>query len=75
MEAWYIVAQQIRERHAEAREAARIQALTRDPATTARRPSSVGITLGRLAKCLLGSSNGGRRKTDSRTANVADCNP
>ena len=56
-EAWYIVEQQIRERQAEAREAARIQALTRDPATTARRPNSVGITLGRLAKCLLGSSN------------------
>jgi hypothetical protein len=33
-EAWYIVEQQIRERHAEAREAARIQALTQDPATT-----------------------------------------
>jgi Fe-Mn family superoxide dismutase len=56
-EAWYIVEQQIRERHAEAREAARIQALTQDPATTARRLNSVGITLSRLAKWVLGSSN------------------
>ena len=114
-EAWYIVEQQIRERHAEAREAARIQALTQDPATTARRPNSVGIMLSRLAKWVLGSSHalpsgalthagqrptgdepprvaasertppcakrtpecgsGRRRKTDSSTANVADCNP
>jgi hypothetical protein len=103
-EAWYIVEQQIRERHAEAREAARIRALTQDLATTARRSNSVGIRLSRLAKWVLGSSNalpsgalthagqrptppcakedtrmptrpGRRRKTDVRTANVADCNP
>ena len=63
-EAWYIVEQQIRERHAEARETARIQALTQHPAATARRPNSVGITLSRLAKWV-----------HSRTANVADSNP
>ena len=56
-EAWHIVEQQIRERHAEARETARIQALIQDPAATARRPNSVGITLSRLAKWVLGSSN------------------
>jgi hypothetical protein len=56
-EAWYIVEQQIRERHAEVREAARIRALTQDLATTARRPNSVRITLSRLAKWVLGSSN------------------
>ena len=37
MEAWYIVAQQIRERHAEAREAARIQALERKSAAASAR--------------------------------------
>ena len=63
-EAWYIVEQQIRERHAEARAAARIQALTQDPAATALRPNAVGITLSRLAKWV-----------HSRTANVADSNP
>ena len=63
-EAWYIVEPQIRERHAEALAAARIQALTHDPATTARRPNSVGITLSRLAKWV-----------HFRTANVADSNP
>ena len=56
-EAWYIVEQQIRERHAEAREAARIQALTQNPATTARRLNSIGITFSRLTKWVLGSSN------------------
>ena len=55
-EAWYIVEQQIRERLTEAREAARIRALTQDLATTARRPNSVGM-LSRLAKWVLGSSN------------------
>ena len=63
-EAWYIVEQQIRERQAEARKAARIQALTQGPAATPRRPNSVGITLSRLAKWV-----------HSRTANVADSNP
>ena len=56
-EAWYIVEQQIRERHAEAWKAARIQALIQHPATTARRLNSVGITLSRLARWVLGSSN------------------
>ena len=36
---------EIRQRHAEAREAARIQALTRDPATTARRPQPLTFHL------------------------------
>jgi hypothetical protein len=57
-EAWYIVEQQIRERHTEAREVARIRALTHDRASTARRMSSVRTAiLRRLAKWALGSRN------------------
>src|SRR5258705_11054352 len=59
-EAWYIVEQQIRERHAEARKAARIRALTHDRTSTPRRMSSVRTTIVRLAKWALGSRNAHR---------------
>ena len=52
-ENWYAVEQQIRDRLTDAREAARIRALTRKLGPTARRPNSVGITIIRLANWVL----------------------
>jgi hypothetical protein len=52
-EAWYLVEQQIRDRLTEARAAARIQTLTQNLAPTARRPSSVGVTIARAASWAL----------------------
>ena len=66
-EAWYIVEQQIRERHKEARKVARIRALTHDRASTARRMSSLRTSiLRRLAKWALGSRNARHRCESER---------
>ena len=59
-ENWYAVEQQVRDRLAEARTAARIRTPTQKLAPTARRPNSVGITIIRLANWV--------------SSNAADCN-
>jgi hypothetical protein len=52
-ENWYAAEQEIRDRLTEARAAARTRALIQKRAPTARRPTSVGITIIRLANWIL----------------------
>jgi len=52
-EDWYTVEQRVRDRLTEARAAARIRTMTQELAPTARCPSSVGITIIRLARRVL----------------------